>query len=505
MVLNELGAALSSAFARLARAPATADDALLGGVLRDVSAALLAADVNVKLVKRLSDFVKGELLKLGDLTAVNRARVVERAVVGELTRMLDPGVVPFKPHKKRPNVVVFVGLQGAGKTTTVAKYAHYYQARKWKVAMVGADTFRAGAFDQLKQNATKVRVPFYGSYTEADAAKIAAEGVDNFRREGYELIIVDTSGRHKQEAGLFDEMRAIMAAISPDHVVFVMDGSIGQAAAAQAEAFKAASAIGSVIITKLDGHARGGGALSAVAATGAPIVFIGTGEGFDDLAPFDAARFIGKLLGKGDMGALLDSMKEKGLEKMTDELMDKVDGGGKFSFRDMIDQFAALGGLTGGLGAVYDMMPQNVVSAIAGGSGGAGGKLDTDRFKKFKIIADSMTKAELDCDVELSPPRAARIISGSGVHPQELESFVGTRVQMDKMMSGFASSPVLKNEKELAKQMKSNPAYVKAQLVKSVDPKLLEQMGGIDVFMTMFAEPAESSEQAAKKKQNKKR
>jgi signal recognition particle subunit SRP54 len=148
-------------------------------------------------------------------------------------------------------------------TTTVTKLAYFYKKKGFKTCMVCADTFRAGAYAQLKQNATKAKVPYYGSYTETDPVKAAREGVDYFRKEGYEIIIVDTSGRHKQEEALFEEMELIQKSIKPDNIIFVMDGSIGQAAHDQATAFKQRVNIGSVIITKLDGHAKGGGALSA--------------------------------------------------------------------------------------------------------------------------------------------------------------------------------------------------------------------------------------------------
>ena len=198
--------------------------------------------------------------------------------------------------------------QGSGKTTSCTKLAYYYQRKGWKTCLVCADTFRAGAFDQLKQNATKAKIPYYGSYTESDPVQVAGEGVAKFKKEGFEIIIVDTSGRHKQESALFEEMDQISEVVIPDHVIFVMDGAIGQAADAQARAFKETYVvffenlnfsiqIGSIIITKMDGHAKGGGAISAVAATGSPILFIGTGEHIHDLEPFNARSFIGKMLG----------------------------------------------------------------------------------------------------------------------------------------------------------------------------------------------------------------
>lgn len=187
---------------------------------------------------------------------------------------------------------MFVGLQGNGKTTSCVKYAYYHQRKGWKACLVCADTFRAGAFDQLKQNATKAKVPFYGSYTETDPVKIATEGVERFRNEGHDLIIVDTSGRHKQDEALFAEMEQMAQAANPNDIIFVMDSAIGQAAFDQARAFKGKVRVGSVIITKLDGHVKGGGALSAVSATESPITFIGTGEHIDEFERFNTQNFV---------------------------------------------------------------------------------------------------------------------------------------------------------------------------------------------------------------------
>jgi signal recognition particle subunit SRP54 len=356
MVLHQLGMKLAGALSKLNSA-AEVDDEVVKATVKEIAAALLEADVNIQLVKALRDNVLKRVGSDESGPAYNKARIVEKAVMEELVRMLEPGKEPFKPKKGKPNVIMFVGLQGAGKTTTVAKYAHYYQTRKWKVAMVCADTFRAGAFDQLKQNATRVRVPFYGSYTEPDPVKIAAEGVEQFKRDGYDIIIVDTSGRHKQEAALFEEMEQVAAAVKPSDIVFVMDATIGQAAQGQARAFKESVPVGSVIISKLDGNAKGGGALSAVAATGSPITFVGSGEHFDDFAAFDAPSFVGKLLGRGDMKGLLEEMKDKGIMEDSEEIMGRM-AKGKFTFRDLHEQFVSISKLgpvskvRGGRGAV---------------------------------------------------------------------------------------------------------------------------------------------------------
>ena len=250
MVLTELGMRLTSALRKLHEAR-NIDETVLNEVLNEVGRALMESDVNLRLIaqlqKRVRDAVKVEEMAAG----ISKPRVIQTAVVEELTNMLDPGVEPYQPKKGRPNVIMFVGLQGAGKTTTIAKYARYYQRKGWKTCMICADTFRAGALDQLAQNAARLRVDFFGKYTEPDPVKIAAEGVAKFRKEGNEIIIVDTSGRHKQEAALFEEMQQVAAAVSPDEIIFVMDSTQGQAVYDQAMAFKGAVDVGSVVISKL--------------------------------------------------------------------------------------------------------------------------------------------------------------------------------------------------------------------------------------------------------------
>jgi signal recognition particle subunit SRP54 len=285
--------------------------------------------------------------------------------------------------RNKPNVIMFVGLQGAGKTTTIGKFANFYQRKGWRTAMVCADTFRAGAFDQLKQNATKLRVPFYGSYTEADPVRIAEEGVEQFRKENFEVIIVDTSGRHRQESALFDEMQEIQAAVRPDNIVFVMDATQGQAVSDQATSFKEAVPIGSVIITKLDGHAKGGGALSAVAATGSPIIFLGSGEHFDDLDPFNAQSFVSRLLGMGDVRGLMEEMKHVVDIDKQPEMLDRF-GKGLFTLRDMYEQFSSVMKL-GPLNKVMGMIPgmPSWMQQAAGGDEGTNrmkGKYGHARF-----------------------------------------------------------------------------------------------------------------------------
>ena len=359
MVLAELGGKLRETLRKLHSTGqrGNVSTQILNDVLSEIVRALIEADVNVKLVMRLRDNVKETvkgLLKDTDEDKNNEeeahrsqshvSKTVQRAVVDELVSMLSPGGGDgdgqnkhstnkgYVMRKGKSNIILFVGLQGAGKTTTIAKFANYYQRRGWKTAMVCADTFRAGAFDQLKQNATKLRVPFYGSYTEADPVIIAEDGVNQFVKDRYEVIIVDTSGRHKQEAALFEEMQEISLAVQPHNTVLVMDATQGQAVYDQALAFHNAVEVGSVIVTKLDGHAKGGGALSAVAATQSPIIFTGSGEHFDDLDSFNAQSFVSKLLGFGDVRGLMEAMKEVTDSKQQEELVEKM-AKGEFTLR----------------------------------------------------------------------------------------------------------------------------------------------------------------------------
>lgn len=376
---------------------------------------------------------------------LNAKNIIERAVFSELVRLVDGsgGAKPWAPKKGSPSVVMFVGLQGAGKTTTATKYAYTHARKGFKPALVCADTFRAGAFDQLKQNATKAKVPFYGSYTETDPARIAADGVELFTKQGCDLIIVDTSGRHKQEASLFEEMQAVAAAVSPSLTVFVMDASVGQAVGDQAAAFRAAVDVGAVIVTKTDGHAKGGGALAAVAATQAPIIFLGTGEHTDEFEPFEPRSFVSRLLGRGDWHGFMDKISEVIPASAQPELMDKLTQG-QFSMRIMYEQFQHIGSM-GSISSVMSMIP-GMADMMPKGQEAA----SAARIKRFMCLMDSMTAAELDSiDVKIFsvPSRLERIARGAGRPLPEVIELVEEYKRMSKMMGGLkgmkARTPLL--------------------------------------------------------------
>ncbi|OMH81810.1 Signal recognition particle 54 kDa protein [Zancudomyces culisetae] len=384
MVLHELGAKINEAFRKLSK-ESDIDEKVLDAILKDICTALLTSDVNVMRVRELRDNVK-KSVNIEELGATaNKKRVIEKVVFEELCNLVDPGVQAWQPKKGKFNVIMTVGLQGSGKTTTCTKLASFYHRKGWKIGLVCADTFRAGAFDQLKQNATKAHIPYYGSYNEADPVQIAREGVEKFKQEKFEIVIVDTSGRHKQESQLFDEMTQISNSIDPDNVIFVMDGTIGQSAEAQATAFKDAVNVGSVVLTKMDGHAKGGGAISAVAATKSPIIFIGTGEHVHDIEKFSARPFISKMLGMGDIAGLVDAVKDLRIEDNKD-LMQNLSKG-IFTLKDLRDQLEMIMKL-GSLNKIAGMIPGLPQDALKGMDSEAG----TKQLKQFMCIFDSMTE-----------------------------------------------------------------------------------------------------------------
>ncbi|CAL1704695.1 unnamed protein product [Somion occarium] len=343
MVLADLGRKLNAALSSLNRAPVV-DEKVLDALLKEVCAALLESDVNVKLVSSLRQKVKAKVKASLESGAdkgkdANRKNIVQKAIFDELVQLVDPGVEPYKPKKGQPNVIMAVGLQGNGKTTTCTKLAVYYQKRGFKSCIVCADTFRAGAFDQTRQSATKAKVAYFGSYTETDPVSIAAQGVAKFKKERFDVIIVDTSGRHKQESELFEEMIQIGEAVKPNMTVLILDASIGQAAEAQSRAFKESADFGAIIVTKMDGHAKGGGAISAVAATKTPIIFLGVGEHLHDLDKFSPQPFISKLLGLGDVQGLMEHMQDIATQNpdKQKEMAKKLEEG-KLSIRDWREQ-----------------------------------------------------------------------------------------------------------------------------------------------------------------------
>ncbi|KAK6462710.1 signal recognition particle 54 kDa protein [Scheffersomyces coipomensis] len=470
MVLADLGARLRGALSSVE----SGSDEEINQMIKDICSALLESDVNIKLVVKLRDNIKLKIksdLSTSGNNMNEKRKKLQKIIYDELCGLVDSHEEPPKPTKLSVNssktsghtvtkiingkkvkvtanknnvkessyVIMFVGLQGSGKTTSCTKLAVYYKKRGFKVGLVCADTFRAGAFDQLKQNAIKASIPYFGSYLEQDPVKIANEGVEKFKQEKFDIIIVDTSGRHRQEQQLFNEMIQISEMIAPSQTIMVMDGSIGQAAESQAKAFKESANFGSIILTKMDGHAKGGGAISAVAITKTPIIFIGTGEHVNDFEIFKPSTFISKLLGIGDLQGLIEQVQSLNLQndenhKKTLENIKE----GKFTLRDFQNQlnnFLKMGPLTN----IASMIPgmSNLMSQV-------GEEETSDKIKNMIFIMDSMTQEELESDGRLfvkQPSRIIRVAKGSGCPAVEIEMVL----QQHRMMSTMAKSAAAAN------------------------------------------------------------
>nr|CAH7750857.1 unnamed protein product [Callosobruchus chinensis] len=450
-------------------------------MLKDICTALIEADVNIRLVKKLRENVRA-VIDFDEMAGgLNKRRMIQSAVFKELMKV----PTNISPVKGKPNIIMFVGLQGSGKTTTCTKLAYHYQKKNWKSCLVCADTFRAGAYDQVKQNCTKARIPFYGSYTEVDPVVIAQDGVEMFKKEGFEIIIVDTSGRHKQEDSLFEEMLAVSNAVKPDNIIFVMDATIGQACEGQAKAFKDKVDVGSVIITKLDGHAKGGGALSAVAATNSPIIFIGTGEHIDDLEPFKTKPFVSKLLGMGDIEGLIDKVNELRLED-NDVLLEKIKHG-QFTLRDMYEQFQNIMKM-GPFSQIMGMIPGFSQDFMSKGSE----QESMARLKRLMTMMDSMNDQELDSRdgaklFSKQTGRVVRVAQGSGVTEREVKELITQYTKFAAVVKKMGGIKGLFKGGDMAKNVNhTQMAKLNQQMAKMMDPRVLHQMGGMAGLQNMM-------------------
>ncbi len=426
MALDKLGSSLTDAIKKLFKA-GVVDEAAVKELVRDIQRALLQADVNVQLVLEISKRIEERALKEKMPPGISRREHVIKVVYEELTRFVGDKPVPLKVEPGKKKIVMLVGIQGSGKTTHAAKLARYFQKRGLKVGLICADTYRPGAYNQLQQLSTRTNTPFFGDLKAKDPVKVVREGLK--QNSDKDLIIVDTAGRHKEEKDLIKEMKDLEKNIHPDEVIMVIDGTIGQQALAQAKTFHEATPIGAIIVTKLDGSSRGGGALSAVAATGAPIKFIGTGEKIEDLEAFIPSRFVGRLLGMGDLETLLEKVKDAEINVPQKKAKDIMSG--NFTLTDMYEQFQAVKKM-GPFGKVLKMIPGMSADVPEEMLNTAEGRLD-----KWGIIIQSMTPAEKENPKLLNSSRAKRIARGSGTTEKEVKELLKQYVMMRKMLKMF--------------------------------------------------------------------
>jgi len=417
MVLDNLSGALGGAIKKLMKAPMV-DEKAVKELVKDIQRALLQSDVNVKMVFDISKNIEKKILEEELPSGITRRELAIKVVYDELVNLLGgEKAQPPKYPKGKSTVLLLIGIQGSGKTTSASKLTYYIKKQGFSVGLVCADNFRAGAYDQLSQLAEKVGAEFYGERGAKNAVDIAKNGVNRFKEKGIEIIIVDTAGRHKNEGELLEEMRQISEAVIPDEIIMVLDGTIGQQAMQQAEAFNQTTKVGTIFLTKLDGSARGGGALSAVAATKAPIRFIGTGEGIEELEVFNPPRFVGRLLGMGDIEALVEKVNELQGSTLNKGSMTALTTG-RFTLKDLYSQMQAMKKM-GPLSKILQSIPGlglNVPKEAM--------EVSEEKMKRWMIIMQSMTDKELTEPQIIDGSRMRRISRGAGTSTKDIRDLL---------------------------------------------------------------------------------
>ncbi len=428
MVLDDLGDSLRDTLDTLRGKSRLSEDDI-EEVVREIQRSLLAADVDVSLVQTLSDNITERALDEEPPAGTPARDFVLRIVYEELVDLIgDSTELPLEEQ-----TILLAGLQGAGKTTSAAKMAWWFETKGLKAAVIQTDTFRPGAYEQAKEMCDRAEVEFYGNPDADNPVQVARNGIE--ATEDADIHIVDTAGRHALEDDLIEEIERIDGAIEPDQSLLVLDAAIGQGAKEQAQQFDESIGIDGVVITKLDGTAKGGGALAAVDQTDSSIAFLGTGEDVQDVERFEPDGFISRLLGMGDLSQLAERV-ERAMQATDiddgewdpEEMME-----GDFTLHDMQKQLETMNNM-GPLNQVMDMVP-----------GMGGGLLDElpddamdvtqERMRNFSIIMDSMTEAEKTNPGSIDDSRIERIARGSGRSKADVEELLQQYNRMETMIS----------------------------------------------------------------------
>ncbi|HLD40329.1 MAG TPA: signal recognition particle receptor subunit alpha [Candidatus Nanoarchaeia archaeon] len=437
MVLEKLGDSLKNTLSKISKS-LFVDEKLINELVKDIQRALLQSDTNVQLVFDLSKKIKERASETTPAGITKREHLIT-VVYEELTNFLGKEAHEIKITKK-PTLIMLVGLFGSGKTTTAGKLAKFYKKRGYKIAVMQTDTWRPAAYDQLEQLAKDVGVDFLGIKKEKDPVNIYLAFEKKLKE--YDLVIVDTAGRDALSDELIKELDQLHQAVKADEKLLVISADLGQAAQKQAQAFHDTCGVTGVIVTKLEGTAKGGGALSACAVTKAPIVFLGVGEKQDDLELFHPQRFVGRLVGMGDLESLLEKAKEVMTEENAQDMQEKFMKG-DFNLIDLYQQMQSMKKM-GSFGKIMEMipglgslkMPKEMLDVQEG------------KLEKWRYAMNSMTKEELEDPETISGDRIDRIAAGAGLHVGEIRELLKQYRQSKKLMKMF------KGEGDINKMMK---------------------------------------------------
>jgi signal recognition particle subunit SRP54 len=405
--------------------------------LREVRMALLEADVALPVVKEFVNKIKERAVGTEVSRSLTPGQAFVKVVRAELEQLMGAANEDLQLNATPPAVILMAGLQGAGKTTTVGKLARFLKERKKKsVMVVSADVYRPAAIKQLETLAAEVGVTFFPSDLSQKPVAIAEAAIREAKLQFIDVVLVDTAGRLHIDAEMMGEIQALHRAIKPVETLFVVDAMTGQDAANTAQAFNEALPLTGVILTKVDGDARGGAALSVRAITGKPIKFLGMGEKSDALDPFHPDRIASRILGMGDVLSLIEQAEQTLDKEKAEKLTKKLKKGKGFDLEDFRDQLQQMKNM-GGLGGLMDKLPSmgGVNLAQMGNAQGVAEK----QFKQMEAIINSMTPLERRDPEVISGSRKRRIAMGSGTQVQDVGKLIKQHKQMQKMMRKFTA------------------------------------------------------------------
>src|SRR5213082_969981 len=433
---------LQRAFKSL-RGQATLTEENIQEALREIRLALLEADVNFKVVKELIDHIREKALGQEVMTALSPAEQVIKIVRDELVEILGKDTARMKFASQPPTVVLMAGLQGSGKTTTSGKLASWLKNGGHRPLLVSVDVYRPAAREQLRIVADAVHANIYeGQVQEANTAtveRLAKEARREAINSGSDVLVVDTAGRLHIDEQLMDEMQSLKRLLNPQEILFVADSMTGQDAVRSADEFHKKLTLTGVVLTKMDGDARGGAALSIRNVTGQPIKFIGIGEKYDALEPFHPDRIVGRILGMGDILSLIERAEETMDRKKSEEFAKKMLGGDGFSLDDFREQLRQVKKL-GSLSSIVKMMPS--VGPFAGMQKVAD-NFDDKELVRIEAMINSMTDHERDHHEVINGSRRKRIARGSGTSVQEVNQLLRQYAQMKKMFKSMGKGGML--------------------------------------------------------------
>ena len=412
----------------------------IGEALREVRMALLEADVALPVVKDFIEHIKGRAIAQEVMTSLTPGQAVIKIVNDELIKLMGESNVPLNLNTQPPAIILMAGLQGAGKTTTVAKLGRWLkQNRKLKVMTVSCDVYRPAAIEQLRVLAAENQLEFFESDPGQKPVNIATAAVKRASSKFMDVLIVDTAGRLHIDDEMMAEVRQLHASLNPSDTLFVIDSMIGQDAVNSAQAFASALPLTGVILTKTDGDARGGAALSVRHVTGKPILFMGTGEKSDALTPFYPDRVASRILGMGDMLSLIEEVEQKADKEKAEKLALKLKQGKGFTLGDFSDQLQQMKNM-GGMGSLMDKLP-----GVGKVPEAALKQVNDKELTKLQAIISSMTKVERKKPAVINGSRKKRIANGSGTQIQDVNRLLKQFNQMQKMMKKMSKKGGLAN------------------------------------------------------------